>query len=79
MRRTGVIAGNGTVKRYLKIAIQCGDTRCYAKPGKPCPHVRVTHMGTRWVCDVFGDRLIEDKPCGWLLRCKRCLDAEDKC
>ena len=66
------------MKRTLHIEIDSGDTTCYSEPGQPCPHVRVTHCGTRWSCGLFGRPLRDSAgdETGWLLRCQRCLDAE---
>ena len=41
-----------------------------------------SNFGTQWKCGLFHDeegqplRLREDKPGGWLLRCKACLEAD---
>ena len=68
--------------RALQVIVDCGTTRCFSEPGKPCPQMLTSNFGTQWKCGLFHDeegqplRLREDKPGGWLLRCKACLEAD---
>ena len=74
------------MKRKVSIEIDCGDKTCYSAPDKPCPFVRTGHYGTRWYCGLFpaataSDTLLhttDGDGLGWLLRCKACLDAEQR-
>ncbi len=66
------------MKRNLTIVIDSGETRCASEPGKFCPKVMVTHMGTRWVCSAFGNAPIKEDAEGWLARIPACLAAEAK-
>lgn len=65
------------VKRRLELVIESGDETCASKPGEFCRFVRTTHLGTRWVCSVFGNKeLSETVPNGWLARLPECKSAE---
>ena len=63
--------------RMLSFAITCGEETCAEKPGKFCQFVRTSHFGKRWSCLIFEENLKEDKPKGWLMRCKKCLECDE--
>lgn len=65
-------------RRTLHIKIDCGVHTCASEPGKFCAYMRTTHMGSRWVCGLFGVELRDDKGGqeGWLQRCNDCRKME---
>jgi len=71
------------MKRTLRVKINSGDKRCYSEPGKPCKYVGSKSFGTKWLCMLFpselhGSYTILEESEGWLLRCKACLENEEK-
>jgi len=70
--------------RTLGIKIRCGATTCCWLPGKFCPQLRTSRLGTSWHCHLFHDQhgkgiwpSLQDQD-GWLQRCPECLAAERK-
>ena len=66
----------GMTTKTVTVVIEAGEKTCYAKPGEPCPWVRVSHYGTIWECGIFNVRLKDEtgdpRGAGWLQRCETC-------
>lgn len=62
--------------RRIQLTIYSGATSCAASRGTFCEHVRTTHFGQRWHCQVFGLPLVDVD--GWLQRVEPCLAAETR-
>lgn len=70
------------MKRTLQLRISAGEATCASEPGKFCPFVGVTNMGTVYVCRLFpsdeaAHSLLIEKD-GWLQRLPKCVLAEQE-
>jgi hypothetical protein len=67
-------------RRTLAIYIDAGEKTCASAPAAFCSRLRVTRMGTRFVCSLFDGKELSDEngersgP-GWLQRLPECLAA----
>ena len=65
--------------RTIRLPIIDHATRCLDDEGQPCPHMRMTHFGTLWICQAFDSREVRDADggvTGVLLRLPECIAAE---
>ena len=66
------------MKRTLHLEIVAGEKICASGPGEFCPHVRVSHFGTRFSCAMFDQEKALPEKRGWLHRHPACIAAEVK-
>jgi len=66
--------------KILKIEIDCAEKTCASEPGKFCRFVSTKHFGQHYYCHLFEEDLKDSlgNGEGWLLRCEKCLELEDK-
>jgi hypothetical protein len=67
------------MKRYLRIAIEAGETTCEHEKGKSCVHVGIKQLGLEFVCMLFsdsGERKLLRNANGSLARLPECMQAE---
>ena len=58
------------------IQFEHGDKTCAVRKGVFCRWQGAMKFGTVPVCMLFkNEPLNEDKPHGWLMRCKQCVDV----